>query len=98
MLGLSWIAIAILLIALWLQFRRIKEIQKFKKRFGFLWDADLAPHCPACNTLLQWGDWIGTSGPGLLCQKCNKPRYLTDDNGTKISIQEARDQILKSQK
>lgn len=69
---------------------------KFKTRLGFFWDSDLQPHCPACESPMQWGNWAGTNGPGLLCGKCKNPRYLTDDNGNHILIEEAR-KLLKQE-
>lgn len=89
LLGLSILINISLILALWFLARR----PKFRTRFGFLWDADLQPYCPACNSPMQWGNWGATQGPGLLCGKCRAPRYLADDAGQKMTIQEARKQL-----
>jgi len=91
LLALSLLANAGLIGTVWAVTRR----QKMRKRFGFLWDADLQPHCPACSTPIQWGEWAGTNGWGFSCAKCKRTMHLLDDSGQDISIEEAR-KMLKS--
>ncbi len=68
----------------------LNQKPKFRTRFGFYWDSDAQPHCPACESPMQWGEWAGTHGPGLLCGKCKDARYLADDAGKEMSIEAAR--------
>lgn len=89
-LVISIILNGLLVFALWTSTRK----PKFQTRFGFYWDSDLQPHCPSCENPMQWGEWAGTNGPGLLCGKCGHPRYLYDDTGKEVSIDVAR-QILR---
>jgi hypothetical protein len=86
LLALSILANAGLIVTVW----AVTSRQKLRKRFGFLWDADLQPHCPACGSPIQWGEWAGTNGWGFWCAKCKDAMYLRDDSGQHISIEEAR--------
>ncbi len=83
-------------IALGILFWSVLKKPTLRTRFGFYWDEDLQPHCPACQAPMQWGKWAGTHGPGLLCAKCGKPRYLADDDGNQMPIEEAR-RVLKEE-
>ena len=90
-LGISIILNLLLGFAIWQATRK----PKFRTRFGFYWDSDLHPHCPACEAPMQWWNWKHLNGFGLLCHKCGKPRVLVDDSGEMISLDEARLQIKK---
>ncbi len=92
-LAISTILNVLLGVAIW----QLSRKPKFRTRFGFYWDSDLQPHCPACESPMQWGRWEGTHGPGLLCGKCKVPRHLADDGGNPIPIEEARS-ILRKEK
>jgi hypothetical protein len=90
-LGISIILNLLLGLAIWQATRK----PKFRTRFGFFWDLDLQPHCSACESPMQWGQWTGTQGPGLLCGKCKKPRYLRGEDGKPMSLDEAKLQLKK---
>ena len=90
-LAISLILNALCLIAIF----QLSRKPRFQTLFGFLWDSDLQPHCPACEKPMQWGEWAGTNGPGLLCGKCEHPRHLADDFGKPMLIEEARKELRK---
>ena len=72
-----------------------QQPKKLKPRFGFLWDADLQAHCPACNSPISWGNYE-VSGWAFYCTKCKHYLSLADDVGKPILIAEARKQLSET--
>jgi len=67
---------------------------EFTKHVGILWDDELLPHCPACETLLG-GHAYYDGAPGLKCVKCDKVVFLWSD-GTEVkhlTLEEARAEV-----
>jgi hypothetical protein len=74
--------------------------EKRRYRFGANWDNENNPRCIECDTVLrpdtvksQVSHWIQTpldSPPELNCVRCGTRLPLVDDNGTRISLPQAK--------
>jgi hypothetical protein len=98
-----WSVIALLASGLTLETAYVAHLRrkyKLKWRFGIRWSKSLEPFCPVCPTpLSNYGQHAifssATTMWGFICPQCKEFFPMTDDEGNRLELKEAK-QLLAS--